>query len=148
MTREELFKIANKWIEELWLNKNIEAIDSLHSNDFIDHSPAGRKDDNEGYMTGLMNFYNSFPDFFTTVEDIIIDPEKGKAAIRWTAKGTFQSSYMGFKPSGREVDFRGIEILTIKDGKVTDRWGEWDGVDLMEQLLQSSMANVIKKPKK
>lgn len=145
MTKEELFQVAETWTKELWQNRNIEAIDALHSPDFIDHSSAGRPGNNEGFMEGMMKLYNSFPDFFTKAEDFIIDTEKKQVAIRWTGKGTFKNNFLGFKPSGREVQFRGIEILTIDNGKVSDRWGEWDGFDIMEQLLQSSVENVIKK---
>lgn len=145
MTRDELQKVAVKWIEELWQKGNAEAVSTLHSNDFIDHSSAGRRNDNEGYKKGIADFYKSFPDFFTVIEDCIVDSEKQEAVIRWNAKGTFKSTYMGFKPSGDEIKFRGIEILKIKNGIITDRWGEWDGVDLMEQLLQSSIRNSVKK---
>ncbi|MBN2206275.1 MAG: ester cyclase, partial [Candidatus Aminicenantes bacterium] len=34
----------------------------------------------------------------------------------------------------RRIAFRGIEILRIEEGKVVDRWGEWDGLDLLVQL--------------
>ena len=30
--------------------------------------------------------------------------------------------------------FRGIEILTVSMGKISERWGEWDGMDLLRQL--------------
>jgi hypothetical protein len=30
--------------------------------------------------------------------------------------------------------FRGIEILEIAGDKVSQRWGEWDGMGILEQL--------------
>lgn len=145
MKREELQQIAARWTEELWQKQNFEAIDTLHSEDFRDHSPAGRKNDNEGFLQGVMSIYTSFPDFKADAVDYIIDTESNQVCIKWTAKGTFKSTFMGFKPSGREIQFRGIDILKIEDGKVKERWGEWDGVDLMEQMLQTSVAEVINK---
>ncbi len=36
--------------------------------------------------------------------------------------------------AGRTVRFKGIEIIRIRDGLIVERWGEWDGIDLLEQL--------------
>ncbi|RKX26339.1 MAG: hypothetical protein DRP47_08315 [Candidatus Zixiibacteriota bacterium] len=55
-------------------------------------------------------------------------------AIRWTAEGTHQGEYLGVSPTGKLILFRGIEILQIVNGQVAERWGEWDGFDLLEQL--------------
>jgi hypothetical protein len=30
--------------------------------------------------------------------------------------------------------FKGIEIVRVRDGLITERWGEWDGLDLIAQL--------------
>ncbi|MCI0404726.1 MAG: ester cyclase [candidate division Zixibacteria bacterium] len=38
------------------------------------------------------------------------------------------------QPDTIQPYFKGIEIITIKNGKIIERWGEWDGIDLLEQL--------------
>ncbi len=36
--------------------------------------------------------------------------------------------------TGKKMNFRGIEILIIKENKIVERWGEWDGINVLEQL--------------
>jgi len=58
----------------------------------------------------------------------------GTVAVRWTAVGTHKAPYLGLSPTGRRIVFKGIEIIRVRDGLITDRWGEWDGLDLLGQI--------------
>ena len=43
--------------------------------------------------------------------------------------------YLGIEPTKRSIFFQGIEIITIDpQGFITERWGEWDGISLLQQL--------------
>ena len=123
-------------MKEVWQERNIETVDALHGPHFVDHSPAGRATDNEGYKKGLEELFRAFPDFVAETEDLIIDADAGKVAIRWTATGTHEERFLGIPPTDRQVTFRGIEIVRIENDRIVERWGEWDGTDLMEQLIQ------------
>jgi len=63
-----------------------------------------------------------------------VDPLSGKVSIRWTAMGTHQGEFLGVPPTGRQIRFAGIEIIEFKDRRVIARWGEWDGLDIQNQL--------------
>lgn len=131
---EELKKIVLRWMEEGWQKGNTSIIDQLHSADFIDHDPSGRDPSNEGFKDGIKQLYQAFPDFYCVVEDLIPDPASGKVAVRWRASGTHQGELMGITPTGKRIGFKGIEIVRIKDGLITERWGEWDGIEILQQL--------------
>lgn len=121
-------------MKEVWQERNVEAVNRLHAPDFTDRSSAGRTPDNEGFTRGLLELFHAFPDFLAKTEDIVVDDTNGKIALRWTAVGTHHGNFMGVPPTGKRITFRGIEILRIKDGRIVERWGEWDGFNLMEQL--------------
>jgi steroid delta-isomerase-like uncharacterized protein len=127
--------VVDRWMK-MWQGGDISVIDSLHAPDFIDHSSAGRTSDNEGFKAGLIDLYQAFPDFTAVTEDLVIDAQNGKAAIRWSAVGTHQGVFMGISPTGRKIAFHGIEIILIENGHITARWGEWDGMDIMEQMAE------------
>lgn len=131
-----LREVAQRWIDGLWQGAECEhgVLAELHDPAFVDHSSAGRGSDNAAFGAMLEGFFRAFPDFRTTIEDLVVDESAGKVAIRWSATATHRGPYLGVPASGREVAFRGIEILAIRDGRVTDRWGEWDGMDLLRQL--------------
>jgi steroid delta-isomerase-like uncharacterized protein len=121
----------------LWQEGRAEAVAELHAPDFIDRSPAGRGSDNAAFAAAIRDLYKAFPDFSATTEDLIIDPTGDKVAIRWSAHGTHRGDFLGFPPGGKRISFSGIEILTIAHGLVTERWGEWDGLALLEQLRRA-----------
>lgn len=133
-TLEGLEAIARRWIEEGWQLGRADMVNELHAPDFVDHDPAGRASDREGFKEGIVQLFTAFPDFYAVIEDLVVDAATAKVAVRWSAKGTHQGSFMGIPPTGKRLTFRGIEIIRIEDGRIVERWGEWNGIDLLEQL--------------
>jgi len=107
---------------------------ALHSPGFQDFSPAGRRKDRDSFKQGLAGWYEAFPDLEVHVDDLLVDLEQQKVAIRWSAHGTHRKPFLGAQATDRLVEFRGIEIVTIINGRITERWGEWDGIALLVQL--------------
>lgn len=126
-------EIATRWIR-LWQGGDLGEFDALHSPDFVDHSSAGRPSDRAGFRQGIVALCQAFPDFYGRIEDLVVDETAGKVAIRWSARGTHRGAYMGRAATGRQVVFRGIEIIRIVNGRIVQRWGEWDGEDILRQL--------------
>ena len=136
-SEKRLKEIAVRWIEQGWQRGDVTVVDELHSPDFVDHDAAGRTSDNEGFKQGIAALYGAFPDFTARAEDLVVDATTGTVAIRWVATGTHTGEYLGVRPSGRSIRFKGIEIIRIRNGRIVERWGEWDGIDLLEQLKQA-----------
>ncbi|MCI0331080.1 MAG: ester cyclase [candidate division Zixibacteria bacterium] len=131
---KELRQIARRWIEEGWSKGNVRIVDELHAPDFVDRDPSGREPTNEGFRKGIKELYAAFPDFNAKVEELVVEIETGKVAILWSATGTHKGGFMNIPPTNKKIHFKGIEIITIKNGKITERWGEWDGIDILQQL--------------
>jgi len=132
--REKMKAIALRWMAELWQQGNAEVLSELHAPEFADRSPGKRKGDNAGFAAGVRDLYKAFPDFYAAAEDVLIDESHSQVVVRWAGTGTHLGKYLGLEPTGKRITFRGIEILTITEGKVSERWGEWDGMDLLQQL--------------
>jgi steroid delta-isomerase-like uncharacterized protein len=132
-TRQQLSGIAGRWIEA-WQTGRLEILDELQAPDFFDHDPSGRSPDGKGFIQGLADLYAAFPDFLAGIEDLVIDCRASKVAVRWTASGTQRGCFLGRAASGRRIRFKGIEIIRIAGGKIQERWGEWDSLELAKQL--------------
>jgi steroid delta-isomerase-like uncharacterized protein len=137
-TREEYASLVQRWIEDGWTEHDAAVVDRLHAPGFVDHDPGGRSSDNEGFRQGIASLCAAFPDLVARVEDLVIDERSGRVAVRWSADGTHMGSYLGVTPAGKTIHFKGIEIVTVKDGRIVERWGEWDGLDLLAQLQADS----------
>lgn len=131
---EELKAIARRWIEEGWQKGNAAMVDELHASHFVDHDSAGRTSDREGFKEGIIQLYAAFPDFHAVIEDLVVDAAAMKVAVRWEANGTHQGTFMGIPPTGKSIAFQGIEIIHLEDERIVERWGEWNGIELLEQL--------------
>lgn len=117
--------IAERWMS-LWQDADLRLVEELHAGDFVDHGAAGRRADRMGVRDGILELRQAFPDFHATIEDLIVDELSSKIVVRWTATGTHRGDLPGLQASGRKISFRGIEILQVVDGKIVERWGEWD----------------------
>lgn len=131
---DRMREIARRWILEGWQKGDVGIVEHLHSPDFVDHDPAGRPADNAGFKQGMASLFAAFPDLDTVIKDLVIDSQTGTVAVRWSAAGTHRGEYLGTPPSGRLIRFKGIEIIRIRDERIIERWGEWDGIDLLVQL--------------
>ncbi len=133
-TYADLTAIANHWIEVGWQKGDVSALDTLHSQDFIDHDPTGRASDLASFKQGLTDLYTAFPDFYAEVSNLVMDETRQQVAIRWTAHGIHRGKFMGIPSTGKRIQFKGIEIIRIENGRICERWGEWDGIDILNQL--------------
>lgn len=128
-----LREVAKRWLRA-WQGGDASCLDELHSPDFVDHSASSRSADNAGFKQGIAELYEAFPDFSVDADDLCIDDDAGRVTILWTARGTHRAPFLGVAATNQGIEFRGIEVLTVRDGKIVERWGEWDGIDLACQL--------------
>ncbi len=132
--RQSLAHRVARWMAEGWQKGNPGIVDDLHASDFVDHAPSGRASDREGFKQGIAELYAAFPDFYAVIDDLTIDPEARKAAVCWHGTGTHRGDFRGHPPTGRKIRFQGIEILHFRQGRITARWGEWNGLDILAQI--------------
>jgi predicted ester cyclase len=132
---QQLADTAKRWMNEIWTKHDFSNFDILHHEDFQDLSPAGRNSTREEYHKGIEELFAVFPDFSATVEDLVVDEFRGKVSVRWSASAVHQGKFLGIKPTYQTIFFQGIEIIAIdQQGFITERWGEWDGLSLLQQL--------------
>ncbi len=70
----------------------------------------------------------AFPDMQLTVGDQVANGDKvvPRAAMR--------GDVVGFPASGKQMPMTGTDILRIVGGKLVERWGNFDGLRMMQQL--------------
>src|SRR5262245_29113090 len=57
-----------------------------------------------------------FPDIHFTVEDMTAEGDD--VVVRLTIRGTHQGEFQGIAPTGKKVEFTGIQLMRFKDGKI------------------------------
>lgn len=107
---------------------------AIMAENFIDHyAAANQPKGSEGFKQFLTMITNAFPDIQVRVEDIIT--EGNKAVVRLSITGTHTGMLMGsISPTGKQASWTGIDILTIENGKITERWSLRDMLGMMKQI--------------
>lgn len=103
------------------------ALDAVHHNPFPG-TPPGR----EGNKQGMQILFAAFPDWQTTVEDLIAEDDK--VVVRMTQRGTHQGEIFGRSATGKQVTVAGIAIFRLKDGQIAEEWLITDQQSAMQQL--------------
>jgi len=133
MSAENNLALVRQFVEEAQTRHNLTAVDEYLSPDFVDHSvPPGLPPDREGVKMQFSMFFAAMPDLQAIIHDQVADDNK--VVTRKTLRGTHKGDLMGIPPTGKTIDINVIDILAVKDGKVTDHWNMVDQLGLMMQL--------------
>jgi steroid delta-isomerase-like uncharacterized protein len=86
------------------------------------------------YREWFGNLFKAFPDFHFEIVDLVAEGEK--AAVRWHATGTFDgpTRFEGMLPTGESVDITGIDLVTVRDGRLRRNDAYMNGAQMAQQL--------------
>ena len=70
--------------------------------------------------------------FHTEILDMIAEGDKVVARVNIT--GVHTGNFFCIPATGKRVEFSGVYMERIENGKIAERWGEENGVSLLEQL--------------
>jgi len=116
-------------------SRNLEALDNLVAPDVVRKSaatPGVTVENLDDFKAFLRADFSAVPDSVMTI-DVIFGNEEF-VAMRAVYAGT-QTGQMGpFPPSGKHFELPFIGVLSMKDGKISEIWVEWDNMHMLKQL--------------
>jgi steroid delta-isomerase-like uncharacterized protein len=136
MSTEANKAIARRFYEEVFNRRNIDLIDELIGDEFINNDPtpvAAR--DRTSMKQFIQTLTTAFPDHHHAIEDVIAEDDK--VILRCTFTGTHKGIFPGFLellPTERTVCQRQIHILRVEDSKLVEHWVVRDDLTILEQL--------------
>jgi steroid delta-isomerase-like uncharacterized protein len=134
--------LIRRWFEEVWNNKNEAAIDEMLDDDVVAYGLIDGQgnvvSDKEGFKGVFRQFTQAYPDIHVEVEETIAAGDRVLA--RCTVTGTHQGDGFGFAGTGIPVDFTGMLVAGIKDGKIIEAWNEFNFIRMFQQLGALSLA--------
>ncbi|MEK4911221.1 ester cyclase [Bacillus sp. FSL E2-8887] len=107
-----------------WDTGREELIPQTVTENFFDNTlPKGRPQGTEGLKLAAQNFRKVVPDIHCEIEDLLVVGDKVTARLSFT--GTHND---------KKINFFAIDILHVKDGKITEDWHLEDNLTLKQQL--------------
>jgi steroid delta-isomerase-like uncharacterized protein len=132
MSIDENKAIARRFIEEVFVKGDLEAVDELVSADFVPHRWMTNGTGPEEMKRAIERVSAGLSDARMTIEDMIAEDDR--VAVRLTSTATQSGEFMGLPASGKSYTIPEIHIFRIGDGQITEHWHEADWLGMMRQL--------------
>ncbi|WP_406340249.1 ester cyclase [Streptomyces sp. NBC_00648] len=132
MSTEDNKKLVRRFYREID-EGNIDAMDELVAEDYIDHSPPpfpvppGR----EGVKQAFRVFWDATPGTHEIEAQIA---EGDKVVTRMTARGVHEGDLPGIPGTGNHLEMTATVIHRIEDGRLVEKWSDKDNLHLLQQL--------------
>ena len=128
--------IARQWFKEVWDEGKEDAIDRLMAPDGRVHGLTGPGGPD---MVGPAQFKPLFHTFREALGDLAIDiiqtvVQGELCATHCRVRGRHVGRALGGEPTGRPVDFEGITIVRVRDGKLVEGWNVFDFLTMYQQM--------------
>ena len=132
MSIEENKEIVRRY-QECYNSNDLDVLDEIVAVDVLTpkimpNMPSGL----EGAKAVHQKTLVGMPDFRTEIQDLIAEADKVVARVIMT--GTHTGNFYGIPATGKQVEFSGIFIARISNGKIVEHWGEEDSFSLLKQL--------------
>ncbi len=128
--------VLHRWFEEVWNQGHEDAIDELAAEDFVIHGlqdPSGNDViGRETFKPFFRQLRAAFPDMHFEIEDALTDGDKAFVRCRVTARHSGPGVTPA--PTNKRVDFTGMCVARVKDGRISEGWNNFDLLTMYRQL--------------
>jgi steroid delta-isomerase-like uncharacterized protein len=128
--------VMHRWFEEVWNKGREEAIDEMFADEGVAHGLVDENGEELRGSTGFKPFFRRFRDAFPNIEVIIEDCicEGDKSAARCRVRGKHMGQGLGIAATNKPVEFTGLCMVRVKDGKIVEAWNNFDFASLNQQI--------------
>jgi len=129
-------QLIRRWFEEVWNKGRADAIDEMIAEDCVIHGLSGATGQPVKGPTQFKTFHTTFreafPDITVAVEDMVVEGDK--VAARCSVYGKHAGDSLGYKASQAPVEFTGMVIVRVKNGKIAEAWNNFDFMKMYQQI--------------
>jgi predicted ester cyclase len=133
---EESRTLVENWLKEILTNHDLESLNAIALGEILIHKTAMPCEASyygiNGVRTWLGEQWSSFPDleiteYFTLAQgDIVV--------ARWKARGRSEGNFLILPPTGKTVEYTGLSMYRIEEGKIAEIWETRNTLGIMQQL--------------
>jgi len=122
--------VVRRFIHEVFLDGNADAVDDLVTPDFVSHPLPGSGP--EVMKSAVARVSKALTDAAMTIEDIF--GEGDRVAVRLRSRATQSGEFMGMPPTGKRYEIEEIHLFRIAGGRIAEHWHQLDAMTMLKQL--------------
>jgi steroid delta-isomerase-like uncharacterized protein len=133
MSAEAAKAVVRRNTEEVQSKGNFDVFEEVFADDFVDHTPQPNMIPDKAGVRGLYRSLRAaFPDFRAEIHWQAADGDL--VTTFKTYHGTHKGAFLGVAPTGRKVHFETVDVMRVRNGRITEHWGVANLFSLMQQL--------------
>jgi len=130
--RDAVFEPVRQLFEQVWNQGRLELLETIAVEELVLHAGRNAVSGRTTLRTIIGDFLTGFPDVKHRIEDLVIEGDR--VVTRWRGIGHHRGSYDGIAPTGREIDYTGITIFRIAEGRIAEAWVNAEMAELLASL--------------
>ena len=129
MSVNEAKAVIARFLDEVWNQGNLDAIDGMCADGFCHYDSVGRDThDLASFKQYVAATYAGFPDLRLIIEEQIAEGDR--VAVHWKLCGTHRGECLGIAPTGRQVELEGVSFYRVAGTKIVESSIFRDRLDL------------------
>jgi steroid delta-isomerase-like uncharacterized protein len=143
-TSEDPESVLRTWYDQVWNQGNEDAINQILAEESICHGLVDAEGNTVRGMAGFKQIFHTFrtafPDLCITLEEVVT--QNDICAVRCTVRGTHLGDTLGIAPTGKTVEFTGMNFARVVNGKIVEGWNNFDFATMQAQLQVPASSNI------
>jgi steroid delta-isomerase-like uncharacterized protein len=119
---------------EILTKGDLDALKELLAPDYLFYRPSrsAKPASRDEVIEGQKALRKAFPDLSFNAQEIV--PVGDKVIVRFVGRGTHKGEFAGIPATGTQIEFGGIVIIRVENGKIVEEKEENDMWGIMMQL--------------
>lgn len=128
--------LVHRWFDEVWTQGRLETIDELLAPETRAH---GNPDAQGNTLQNAADFKQLYQTFRATLSDIKVTihetiAEGDLVAVYCTVQARHSGDGLGPAATQKPIEYTGMAMSRIKDGKIVEAWNSFDFLTLFQQI--------------
>lgn len=133
MTTGSARDVVRRHLEVMWNEGDVSPADELCAPELVQHDPfTTRLTDLAAYLEYLAEVRLAFPDLELRLDDTVAEDDR--VVVRWSFRGTHRAEMRGLPATGRRVEFSGMSMYRLENGRIAEIWTSFDTVGYLRQI--------------
>jgi len=111
---------------------DLDLLDALATEDYLDYvALPGQGPGRAGLKHRIAVIRAAFKPR-QVLHDVIVDADQ--VAVRWTLQGVHSAEFLGLRPTGKPIQFDGVDMYQMRDGRMAAHWNVVDMWSFYQQV--------------